>query len=129
MGQGYNFKCKDCGFSTIASLGIGFLYPNVCDEIFGKMKEGEFGEEIKEAAKKELVTKIVEELKSQFRDSLKKQKDAFESRVKEMMDLKQKSQAEQERVAKEAKDVREQQIAPARKQIAEFFKALVPYFE
>lgn len=86
-------------------------------------------EEIKEAAKKELVTKIVEELKSQFRDSLKKQKDAFESRVKEMMDLKQKSQAEQERVAKEAKDVREQQIAPARKQIAEFFKALVPYFE
>lgn len=50
MGQGYNFKCKDCGFSTSASLGIGFLYPNVCDEILGKMKAGDFGEEIKEAA-------------------------------------------------------------------------------
>jgi hypothetical protein len=45
MGQGYNFECKDCGFSTSASLGIGFLYPNVCDEILGKMKEGDLGED------------------------------------------------------------------------------------
>ena len=50
MGQGYKFSCNECGFSVSASLGIGFLYPNVCEKILDKMKEGAFGEEIKEAA-------------------------------------------------------------------------------
>lgn len=85
-------------------------------------------EEIKEAAKEELISKIVDELKSKFRASLAKQKENFEMRVEEMLALKQKSLDEQKSVASEAKKVREQQIEPARKQIAEFNKALAPYF-
>lgn len=50
MGQGYKFECEECGFSTNASLGIGYLYPMVCDDILDRMKKGAFGEEIKEAA-------------------------------------------------------------------------------
>lgn len=50
MGSGIKLECKKCGFELSASLGIGFLYPNVCEEILQKMKEGVFGEEFKEDA-------------------------------------------------------------------------------
>ena len=50
MGKVIKLECKECGFSSNAFLGIGFLYPNVCEEILQNMKNGAFGETIKEAA-------------------------------------------------------------------------------
>lgn len=85
-------------------------------------------EQIKNAAIEGIIAEIVNELKEKFRKSLSRQNQMFEQRVEEMLALKRKSLTEQERVANEAKEVREQQIEPARTQIAEFNKALTPYF-
>ena len=50
MGSGYVIKCKECGFSYDVSIGIGFLYSDVCDKILEDMKNGKFGEDFKESA-------------------------------------------------------------------------------
>ena len=50
MGQGFKFECQECGYSSNAFFGIGFLYPNVCEEILQNMKNGVFGEKLKEDA-------------------------------------------------------------------------------
>lgn len=50
MGIGITLECKKCGFRLTALLGIGLSYPTICDKILKEMKEGVYGEKIKEAA-------------------------------------------------------------------------------
>lgn len=50
MGKGLEFKCKKCGFSIGANFGIGFFYPRVCEEILENIRQGIFGDEMKNAA-------------------------------------------------------------------------------
>lgn len=99
-------------------------------EISQKLTElfSEQQEKIKSEAKKEIISGIVKELKEKLRNSLRVQANKFEARVKETLSLKKKTLEEQQRVAAEAKEVREKQIEPARKEIADFNNSLVPYF-
>ena len=50
MGNGIKLECKKCGFDITASLGIGFLYPIVCEKTLQRIKDGEFGDEFKDLA-------------------------------------------------------------------------------
>ena len=52
MGQGYILQCGKCDYRINVSLGIGFLYPNLCEEILSKMKQGNYGEALQKAARK-----------------------------------------------------------------------------
>lgn len=49
MGNGLKLECK-CGFELTASLGIGFLYPMVCEKTLQSIKDGAYGEELKDLA-------------------------------------------------------------------------------
>ena len=99
-------------------------------EISQKLTElfSEQQEKIKSEAKKEIISGIVKELKEKLRNSLRVQANKFEARVKETLSLKKKTLEEQQRVAAEAKEVREKQIEPARKEIVDFNNSLAPYF-
>jgi len=77
----------------------------------------------------EIINEIVDSLKNRCYDSLTKQKQDLEKRVREKLALKEKAMAEQQRVAVECKRIREGQIDPARAEIAEFNSDLMPYFE
>lgn len=104
----------------------GRLRPEISQklkELFDKEKE-----KIKSEAKKEVIDGIIKELKDKFRDSLSSQAEKFDIRVKQMLSLKRKTLKDQQRVAAEAKEVREKQIEPARRQIAEFNNDLAKYF-
>ena len=72
---------------------------------------------------------MLDKVAERYRSSLKTQLDAFNHRVEETLTMKRKRLDEQNRIAAEAKKVREEQIEPARKRIAEFHKGLEPFFE
>ena len=46
MGNGFVIKCEKCGFKHNYDIGIGFLYPEVCEDILNSMKLGNFGDEL-----------------------------------------------------------------------------------
>lgn len=50
MGDGYELKCKRCGFTRDIYDGIGFGCPMVCAEILEEMKKGAFGKHFMEDA-------------------------------------------------------------------------------
>ena len=50
MGTGYTFHCNNCGHDDIAMLGVGMLYPSVCDETLAAVRAGEYGEKLQRAA-------------------------------------------------------------------------------
>ena len=41
MGTGYTFHCNNCGHDDIAMLGVGMLYPSVCDETLAAVRAGD----------------------------------------------------------------------------------------
>ena len=49
MGYGYTYKCKKCGHEYSVSSGIGFMYPDICQEQLEKIKSGEYGDDWKQA--------------------------------------------------------------------------------
>ena len=102
------------------------LRPDISQKLTELFSEQQ--EKIKSEAKEEIISGIVKELKEKLRNSLRVQAKKFEDRVKEMLSLKKKTLEEQQRVAAEAKKVREEQIEPARKEIADFNNSLAPYF-
>ncbi len=48
MGKGYSLKCRKCGYSFSASLGVGFLFVQNHQNILNDAKKGTFGKEIKQ---------------------------------------------------------------------------------
>ena len=46
MAQGYSFKCK-CGYSFTPILGVGYLFPQVYQDLKKSAIAGELGEELK----------------------------------------------------------------------------------
>ena len=84
---------------------------------------------IKQSFKDSILVNFISEMNSRCQHSLSDQLSAFESRVKETLALKEEVGAKQKIIAAEAKNVREEQIDPARKQIAEFHEGLQPFFE
>ena len=48
MGTEYVFKCPKCDYHIFIPLGVGFLFPQVYNEMVEKAKSGEFGETIKD---------------------------------------------------------------------------------
>lgn len=49
MGRGLCYKCSKCGKEYRAFIGVGFMYPTVYSEVFHDMKNGKYGQEMKEA--------------------------------------------------------------------------------
>ena len=47
MGDGYSFRCKKCGYSFMANLGVGFFFPQVYRDTVNAMKQGDYGEKPK----------------------------------------------------------------------------------
>lgn len=84
--------------------------------------------EIKEEFKKTILTKVLDSISVRYQNALQNQLDVFNKRVEDAINLKRKGIKEQQRVAAEAKKVREEQIEPARKEIADFNNSLAPYF-
>lgn len=50
MGDGYELKCKRCGYKRPVYFGIGFSYPRVCERILEAMKNGDLGKRFMEYA-------------------------------------------------------------------------------
>ena len=48
MGNGISFRCNKCGYETVASYGIGFLFPITYKETVEAIKTGDHGREWKE---------------------------------------------------------------------------------
>lgn len=44
MGEGISCRCKKCGYTFSANLGVGFMLPKVYSETVSEMKKGTFGE-------------------------------------------------------------------------------------
>ena len=44
MGEGISCRCKKCGYTFSANLGVGFMFPKVYSETVSEMKKGTFGE-------------------------------------------------------------------------------------
>ena len=53
MGTGYSFHCNHCGASQEAWLGVGMMFPTVCEETLAEAREGKYGQKLKEAAESE----------------------------------------------------------------------------
>lgn len=53
MGSGYRYHCNNCGKDFEAWLGVGMLFPQTCEETLEAVKQGKFGQELKEAAESE----------------------------------------------------------------------------
>ena len=52
MGNGFNWKCDDCGYTFKAFLGVGFMFPMVYRETVQDMKRGKFGKQDKDCHRK-----------------------------------------------------------------------------
>ncbi len=52
MGQGYEYKCPDCGYEFRAMLGIGMGYPSVYMETMEEALKGELGTQAKDFIRK-----------------------------------------------------------------------------
>ena len=63
MGIGYMYRCNDCGRDIEVNLGVGFLYPRVCEETLAAVRAGEYGEKLKAAAESEKHTGCAPETK------------------------------------------------------------------
>lgn len=48
MGSSIRFTCKNCDYQNELSLGIGMMYPDVCEEELIRVENGERGEEVKQ---------------------------------------------------------------------------------
>ena len=49
MGQGKRFKCSSCGCEYGVFTGTGFMFPEVYKRIETAIRDGKYGEELKEA--------------------------------------------------------------------------------
>lgn len=47
MGAGGTYRCNKCGYEFSPLIGMGLLYPTVCEENMKKVKKGKFGERLK----------------------------------------------------------------------------------
>lgn len=43
MGVGYSYVCKKCGYTFSVNLGVGFMYPQLFQEVMKEAKEGTLG--------------------------------------------------------------------------------------
>ena len=47
MGTGYTYRCKTCGHSFSAYLGVGFLYPRLYQDVMTSARKGNLGKQAK----------------------------------------------------------------------------------
>lgn len=47
MGRGYSLKCRKCGYEFSANPGVGFMFPEVYQEMMKAGREGKLGKEVK----------------------------------------------------------------------------------
>ena len=127
VGSAFSATILAMGRKFLRNMVIGRLKIPMRDKLKNALTEKE--EEIVNIFKTHIVPSIIDALKVKCDNSLSKQNEAFSRRVNETLEMKRKGQSEQNRIAAEAKKVREEQIEPARKQIAEFHKGLEPFFE
>lgn len=48
MGEGVEIRCRKCGADYIVFTGVGMMYPSDCAETMGKIRSGEYGDELKD---------------------------------------------------------------------------------
>lgn len=48
MGTGYNYVCKTCGKEFTAYLGVGFMYPQLYQDVMNSAREGKLGIKVKQ---------------------------------------------------------------------------------
>ena len=48
MGEGHEIKCKNCGNEYAVTTGIGIAFPIVYEETVERIRDGEYGEELKD---------------------------------------------------------------------------------
>lgn len=53
MGSGYVFRCDNCGKDEEVFLGAGMMFPTACSETLAEVREGKYGQKLKEAAERE----------------------------------------------------------------------------
>ncbi len=53
MGRGFNYHCDNCGKDYRVRLGVGMAHPSTCEETLARVKEGKYGQDLKEAAESE----------------------------------------------------------------------------
>ncbi|MCR5847256.1 MAG: hypothetical protein K6G75_03985 [Lachnospiraceae bacterium] len=52
MGWGYGFKCSKCKREYSYGVGVGFMFPEVYENLMKEVKKGKYGEEWKDLALK-----------------------------------------------------------------------------
>ncbi len=135
------FSIPSLILSIIAGGGVGYIFSEKIDdtlqntiapklriELDDLFREKKVADDMKKEIS-DVLHDFVSFLKESCYDSLKKQREDFELRVKEKELLMSKSLDEQRRIGAECKSIRKNQIDPAIAKVAEFSREMEPYFK